>query len=269
MHDLVSVSGQHALVTGCGSAQGIGFGAARLLAQLGAKVSITATGDHVYERASVLRGEGHAVEAYVIDLTDRTRTRHFVESAQAKLGAIDILVNNAGMCQQQVHSPDHPFHQMPDEEWDLAIAQNLTTCFNTTRAVLSDMIRRRYGRIVNVASTTGPIVSVPGASAYGAAKAAMVGMSRAIALETAGLNITVNCVAPGWIATASQTDDEASAGRCTPIGRSGTSTEVASVIAFMATPAASYITGQVVVVDGGNSMQEDKRWTQVSKTPQR
>ena len=259
MHELVSVRGQHALVTGCGSTRGIGFHAARLLAQLGAKVSITATGHHVHERASELGDEGHAVEAYVIDLTDRPRTRDFVELAQAKLGAIDILVNNAGMCQQGVQSPDHLFHQMPDEEWDLAISRNLTTCFNTTRAVLPGMVRRRYGRIINVASTTGAVVSYSGASAYGAAKSAMVGMSRAIALETAGHNITVNCVAPGWIATASQTDDEALAGRCTPLGRSGIPTEVAAVIAFMATPAASYITGQVVVVDGGNSIQEDRK----------
>lgn len=259
MLDLVSLRGQHALVTGCGSPRGIGFCTARVLGSLGARLSITATGDHVHERVAELVNEGHTVEGYVIDLTDRPGTRDFVERAQSRLGGIEVLVNNAGMCQQGVYSGDHLFHEMPDADWDLAIARNLTTCFNTTRAVLRDMMRRRYGRIVNVASTTGPVVSVPGASAYGAAKSALIGMSRAIALETAAHDITVNCIAPGWIATSNQTDDEASAGSRTPLGRSGTPEEVAAIIAFMATPAASYITGQVVVVDGGNAVQEDKR----------
>lgn len=258
MHAKMSMHGQHALVTGCGSAQGIGFATARLLAQFGARVSITATGDRVHERAAELCSEGYAVKGYVIDLSDRRATRELVERLQGGTGMFSILVNNAGMCQQGCHDLESYFHEMPDEAWDLAITRNLTTCFNVTRAVLPHMIQQQYGRIVNVASATGPVVSILGASAYGAAKSAIVGMSRSIALETACHDITVNCVAPGWIATASQTNGEAAAGICTPMGRSGTSVEVAAVIGFLALPIASYLTGQVILVDGGNSLQEDK-----------
>jgi 3-oxoacyl-[acyl-carrier protein] reductase len=147
---------------------------------------------------------------------------------------------------------------MNPAEWDLSIQRNLTTCFNVTRAVLPRMIRQQYGRIVNVASVTGPLVSNPGSSAYSAAKAAMVGMSRSLAIEVAGDGITVNNVAPGWIATGSSSEKELVAGRHTPVGRPGTPEEVGCLIAFLASEQAAYITGQMVVVDGGNTIQEYK-----------
>jgi 3-oxoacyl-[acyl-carrier protein] reductase len=150
------------------------------------------------------------------------------------------------------------FAGMSDEAWDLSIARNLTTCYNVTRLVLPGMIRRKYGRIVNVSSVTGPMVSNKGSSAYSAAKAAMVGMSRSIAIEVGMDNITVNNVAPGWIATASQLEDEIIAAQYTPLKRAGTPMETASLIAYLATPGASYITGQILVVDGGNCLQEHK-----------
>ena len=151
-----------------------------------------------------------------------------------------------------------PFAEITDEAWDQTVARNLTTCYNVTRLVLPGMIRRKYGRIVNVSSVTGPIVSSRGAAAYSAAKAAMVGMSRSIALEVALHNITINNVAPGWIATASQLEEEKIAAKYTPFERAGTPTETASLIAYLATPGASYITGQLMVVDGGNCLQENK-----------
>src|SRR3979490_159398 len=120
------------------------------------------------------------------------------------------------------------------------------------------MVKKEYGRVVNVSSVTGPVASNPGMSAYSSAKAGMAGLTRALALETGRSGITVNAVAPGWIKTASSTDREIEAGRNTPIGRPGTSAEVAALIVFLCADEASYITGQIIVVDGGNTVQEYK-----------
>jgi 3-oxoacyl-[acyl-carrier protein] reductase len=231
-----------------------------LLAQNGAKVAITSTTERIEERARELADVGDDVFAFVADLRDPARVYALVQEVVARYGRIDILINNAGMT--QVGTPTHgaslPLTDLPEDDWDYAIAINLKTAFNVTKVVLPFMLAAHYGRIVNVSSVTGPIVSNPRETAYSAAKAGMVGLTYSLALEVARKDITVNAVAPGWIQTASSTEQEMIAGRNTPVGRPGRPDEVAAAIIFLASESASYITGQLIVVDGGNSLQEYK-----------
>jgi 3-oxoacyl-[acyl-carrier protein] reductase len=248
-----------ALITGAGSANGIGFAAAALLGGLGAAVVLGATTSRVEQRVEELRASGIDATSRVGDLTSEDAARELVTTTVDHFGRLDILVNNAGM----VSTSDGSFESGTAEEmtlqtWQSSMRRNLDTAFLVSKAALPIMSRNRWGRIVMVASVTGPVMAMQGDVAYGTAKAGMVGLTRALAVDTAGRGITVNAVAPGWIATSSQTDQEKGQGQVTPIGRSGTPGEVASAIAWLSSPGSSYLTGQCIVIDGGNSIAEER-----------
>lgn len=249
------VAGRIALVTGAGSADGIGFATARALARAGARVAITATSARIHDRVAEL-GPGHA--AFTADLTDSAQVTRLIKEVTEALGPPAILVNNAGMVQTGRRDRLARIERVTDGDWQRHLALNVTTAFNVTRAALPAMQAAGYGRIVNVASVTGPVVTIERTAGYSAAKAAMTGLTRATALENARHGLTCNAVLPGWIATASSSAAELRAGKRSPTGRPGTPDEVAACCVFLASEAAAYVNGAMLVVDGANSLVEMK-----------
>jgi 3-oxoacyl-[acyl-carrier protein] reductase len=251
MLDAFDLSGRTALITGAGSPSGIGIATARMLGRMGARVTLVSTTDRITERAAELLAEGVDTLGHVADLTDERQVAGLP-------GDMDIVVNNAGMISVGTVFESGRITDMSLATWRAGIERNLDTAFLVSREVLPGMARRGWGRIVNVTSVTGAVMAMRDEPAYAAAKAGMLGLTRSMAVDFAGAGITVNAVAPGWIATGSQTPDEARQSLVTPIGRAGTPDEVAAAIAWFCTPAAAYTTGQCLVVDGGNMLAEER-----------
>jgi 3-oxoacyl-[acyl-carrier protein] reductase len=241
-----------ALVTGAGDASGIGFAAAKALKELGAEVFITSTSDRIYKRAEELGAKG-----FIADLTSESD----VQALESQISSLDILVNNAGMT--SVTSPAGPneatdISQVSLEALQKGMSRNLETAFLATKYFLPKIRKSQSGRIIMISSLTGPVMAMRNQPVYATAKAALVGLTKSIALDEAKYGITCNAILPGWIATDSINESEKSQGLSVPMGRGGSADEIASAIAWLSTPGASYITGQTIIVDGGNSIKEER-----------
>ena len=244
---MFDLSGRKALVTGASG--GIGEEIARILHALGAIVGLHGT--RVEKLEGLANDLGERVHIFPANLSDRAEVKALGEKAEAGLGGVDILVNNAGI------TKDGLFVRMSDEDWDAVLEVNLTAVFRLTRELTHPMMRRRYGRIINITSVVG-VTGNPGQANYCASKAGMIGFTKSLAQEIATRNVTVNCVAPGFIESAmtgklNDKQKEAIMGAI-PMKRMGTGAEVASAVAYLASSEASYMTGQTLHVNGGMAM---------------
>ena len=247
----MSLAGKSAVVTG--ASRGIGQAIAVELGRRGAKVVVNYAKDAGGANATVQKiqaagGEAKAIQA---DVADFKAAEGLIKTAVEAHGGLDILVNNAGTTRDMV------IMLMPEADWDVVIQTNLKSAYNCSKAAVKTMLRKRYGRIINITSVSG-IAGNAGQTNYSASKAGLIGLTKALAREVAARNITVNAVAPGFVPTALTNDLPAALKdaslKAIPLGRWGTADDVAYAVAFLASDEAAYITGQVLSVDGGMVM---------------
>jgi 3-oxoacyl-[acyl-carrier protein] reductase len=249
---MFSLQGKIALVTGAGSSSGIGFASALALKSLGAKVIVTSTTNRIFDRANEIQGQG-----FVADLCDERQ----VEELFSNIELLDILVNNAGMTSVSTPAGDSEAGDLANIElsnWRLGMARNLDSAFLVTKHALPLLRKSKSGRIIMISSVTGALMAMRNQPIYAAAKAGMIGLTKSLALDEAKNSLTCNAILPGWIGTDSISEKEKLEGRFVPLGRGGRAEEVASAVAFLASDEASYITGQSIVIDGGNSIMEER-----------
>ncbi len=244
---MFDLTGKGALVTG--ATGGIGGQIARTLHGAGATVALSGTNMAKLEAlAAELGARAHIAPC---NLADRAAVQKLAAEAEAKIGTLDILVNNAGV------TKDNLFMRMKDEEWDQVMAVDLTSAFMLSRAAIRNMLRRQWGRIINIGSISG-VVGNPGQANYAAAKAGMIGMTKSIAREVAPRNITVNCIAPGFIQTpmtgALNEKQIEAISAMIPSGKLGKPEDVAAGALYLASNEAAYITGQTLHINGGMAM---------------
>lgn len=256
----LDLTGRLVVVTGVGARNSIGYETAKALGELGATLFVTSQSQRCKERAEDLRGEYIDAVSFPADLTVEAEVEKLVSEIN-KQGRVYALVNNAGMSSITQPMSDtgesNSLENSTKESFEFSLSRNLTSVFLLTKKLLP-ALRESKGRIVNITSVTGALMAMRNEVGYAAAKAGLLGLTRSIALDEAEHGITVNAVAPGWIATDNQTELEKSQGPKIPLGRSATPAEVGRVAAFLASPAASYLTGQLIVVDGGNSIAEER-----------
>jgi 3-oxoacyl-[acyl-carrier protein] reductase len=244
---MFDLTGKAALVTGASG--GLGGAIARALHDRGAIVGLSGTRrDALAALAAELETNVHV---FPCDLGHKSATEALVPAAEAAMGSVDILVNNAGVTR------DNLFLRMKDEEWDSVLGVNLTAAFRLSRACLKGMLRKRHGRIIGITSIVG-VTGNAGQGNYAAAKAGMIGMYKSLAAEVASRNVTVNCIAPGFIESP-MTDtlnvkQKAAILATVPMGRLGTGAEIAAAVVYLASSQASYVTGQTLHVNGGMAM---------------
>ncbi|MEY3387340.1 MAG: hypothetical protein RI944_113 [Actinomycetota bacterium] len=250
-----NLSHKTSLITGSGSSNGIGFASAKFLQSMGSKVFITGKSERIKERSKELN-----CPYFIADLTKEEEVRNLINEVKKEFGTLDVLVNNAGMT-SVIDTPGAESGNIENTDLNKFISsveRNLVSAFLVTKESLELLKKSKNPRVIMITSITGPFMAMKNEVSYASSKAGLAGLTRSLALDFAKDNILVNAIAPGWIQTESQTENEKEAGLNTPLKRSAKPEEIASLVGYLASDEAGYITGQVIAVDGGNLIQEER-----------